>query len=651
MRHAYPIRRHRPPRLRAALACLALAGAALVGCSSGDGPEDSVDAFLSGWRSGNLNAVGFRNPAGDRVSADEVTGQLRELTGGLPKSPPTLKRTGGATVTGNTANATIRVEWALPGDVTWGYDRPVRLVRGGDDRWQVIWEPQLVHEGLTSGDRLAVRRDPAPRAAVLDAAGTPIVAPRPVVVVGVQPNQVEDPGALVKSLNSAFRAIRPALNPPVDLTDLPKRLAAAGRGDFVEVVTLRREAYLQIKPRIYDLAGTKFREEQRDLAPTREFARAVLGSVDPAFKEDLAAKPDRYAAGDLVGHGGLQGRYDERLRGRPGLSVVVNRKGPEGAVAPTGDELFRAEPKPGEPVRTTLDVATQNAADSALRAERRRAALVAVRISDGAVLAAANGPGPAGENLAFTAQVPPGSTFKMVSALGLLDAGAVTLDGPVACPGTVTVDGRSFKNSDNFALGTVPFRVDFAKSCNTAFAALAPKLGPDGLAETGRSLGLEGKWDLGLDAFTGRVSTGGSAAERAAAAFGQGTTQVSPLAMASATAAVARGQWQQPKLVLDPGPAQPAPAGPQLKAGSVDLLRTMMREVVTRGTATALADVPGGPVHGKTGTAEYDDNPAHTHSWFVGWQGDVAFAVFVEQGGSSAASAVPAIERFLRALR
>lgn len=77
----------------------------------------------------------------------------------------------------------------------------------------------------------------------------------------------------------------------------------------------------------------------------------------------------------------------------------------------------------------------------------------------------------------------------------------------------------------------------------------------------------------------------------------------------------------------------------------------MMREVVTAGTGTALKDVPGQPVYGKTGTAEYDNNPAHTHAWFVGWQGDVAFAVFVEQGGSSTASAVPIAERFLRALR
>ncbi|MFF4877729.1 penicillin-binding transpeptidase domain-containing protein [Micromonospora sp. NPDC000668] len=649
---SYP-RPHRPNHARrriAALTATLVAAGLLAACSGDDGPQRSVDAFLAGWRSGDLQAVGLVDTTGAKVPAAEVSREIKELSGELAATPPTLTRRGEPKVTANIATVPIRVEWTLPGQTRWAYDREVRLVQGDDDQWQVTWEPRVLHEQLTKGDRLGLRRDTGPRAGLLDAAGQPIVSPRPVIRVGVQPNGVADINKLVKDLDAAFKAIRPALVPAIDLTDLPSRVAKAEPGAFVEVVSLREEAYLQIKPRIYDLPGTKFQSDKIDLAPTREFARALLGSVDQAQADDLAAHPDRYVAGDLVGHGGLQGRYDERLRGNPGLTVVVERPDEGGKLAPTGTELFRREPQPGQALKTTLDVAAQNAADGALRAESRRSSLVAVRISDGAVLAVANGPGPAGENLAFTAQVPPGSTFKMVSALGLLDRGAVTLDGPVNCPKTFTVDGRSFKNSDNFQLGSVPFRTDFAKSCNTAFAALAPKLGGDGLAAAGRSLGLEGQWDLGADAFTGKVSTGGSPAEQAAASFGQGTTLVSPLAMAGATAAVARGRFEQPKLLIDPAPAKPAAAGEQLKPESVAALRTMMREVVTVGTGSALKDVPGGEVYGKTGTAEYDDNPAHTHAWFVGWRGDVAFAVFVEKGGASTASAVPIAERFLRAL-
>ena len=89
--------------------------------------------------------------------------------------------------------------------------------------------------------------------------------------------------------------------------------------------------------------------------------------------------------------------------------------------------------------------------------------------------------------------------------------------------------------------------------------------------------------------------------------------------------------------------------GTALNANSVAALRTMMREAVTAGTADALTDVPGNPVYGKTGTAEYDNNPANTHAWIIGWQGDIAFAVFVEKGGSSSIT-LPIIKTFLRAL-
>ncbi|SNT07811.1 Cell division protein FtsI/penicillin-binding protein 2 [Asanoa hainanensis] len=632
-------------RPAALLAGLALVAAGLAGCSSDPGPDDAVDSFLSAWKSGDLSQIAFVEPTGSKVAATEVQAALKELSGEL--TPPVVRREGEPKEVEGSATAAVDLDWTLPGGTHWTYPSTVRLIKGGDDVWSVIWEPAIVNAKLKSGDQLALRRQRPERAGILDGAGKPIVEPRDVVVVGVEPAGVDDPAGIARALDSAFKSVRPAL-PKIDVSDLPAKINSAEDPEqFLEVVTLRRDAYLQIRSKIQPLEGTRFREEKRDLAPTRAFARALLGSADPALKEDIDKRPDEVAEGDLVGHGGLQGALDKQLRGTPGVSVVIANKGPDGEVT-DGEELWRSEAKAGTPVKTTLDVSVQNAADTALSGLRQRSALVAVRVSDGAVLAAANGPdGGSGENLAFTAQVPPGSTFKMVSGYGLLSSGKVTATTSVDCPKTFTVDGRSFKNSENFALGKVPFQVDFAKSCNTAFASLAPSLGDDGLALAGRALGLEAKWDLGVDAFSGKVSTGGSAAERAAAAFGQGTTLVSPLSMASATASVAKGSAVTPKILAD----KPAAGdGAALKAEALGPLKSMMRQVVTSGTATALKDVPGGAVSGKTGTAEFDDNPAHTHAWFVGWQGDIAFAVFVENGGGSGTTAVPAAERFIRAL-
>jgi cell division protein FtsI/penicillin-binding protein 2 len=626
-----------------ALASLTAAAAALGGCSREDGPDKTLDAFLDGWADGKLDHVGFVAPTGEKVPADQVSAQIRALSGELRDAPPALRADGEPKITRDIATAPVKVDWKLPGGGQWTYSTTVRL-KQADDAWVVIWEPAVVQADLTEGDELAVRRLPSTRATIQDGAGRPLIQPRPVVIVGVQPRDVVDITDLVNELDAAFRQV----DVPVDLRGLPAQVRQASPTAFVYVTALRRTAYDEIRGRIRNLPGTVFREETWDLAPTREFARALLGSVDDVQRSDLDENPGKYVPGDKVGHGGLQELFEDRLRGVPGTRVVIERKAADGTVSEI--EVFRGEPKPGNPVKTTLDPKTQDAADRALRTETRNAAVVAVRISDGAVLAVANAPRGNAQNLAFTAAVPPGSTFKMVTTLGLLDRNAVSLDEVVACPRTTTVDGQTFKNSNNFALGAAKFRDDFAKSCNTAFARLAPELGADGLAAAGASVGLGGTWDLGVEAFSGKVSSGAAPAEQAMAAFGQGATQVSPLAMAAATAAVARGQWQQPTVLLDPAPAHPAAAGPPLKDSSVQPLRTMMREVVTRGTGTALADVPGEPVYGKTGTAEYDNNPAHTHAWFVGWQGDIAFAVFISNGGDSTRSSVPLAERFLRNL-
>jgi cell division protein FtsI/penicillin-binding protein 2 len=79
-------------------------------------------------------------------------------------------------------------------------------------------------------------------------------------------------------------------------------------------------------------------------------------------------------------------------------------------------------------------------------------------------------------------------------------------------------------------------------------------------------------------------------------------------------------------------------------------MKTMMRAVVTSGTATKCNGIPGGPVYGKTGTAQYNNVPNDSHSWFMGYQGDVAFAVFVEGGGLSTTAAVPIAAKFLTSL-
>jgi cell division protein FtsI/penicillin-binding protein 2 len=635
-------------RTVAALAALTMVLTGLAACSKKAGPEPVVDAFLQGWTQGKLDGVALVKADGTAVPATDVANEIKTLSGNLP-TRIRLTRVGAPSVEGDQASAKVKVDWSLAAGVTWGYETTVRANRS-DDAWRVVWSPETVHPDLVAGDVLSARRLGAERGQILDGAGEAIVKARPVVIVGIEPRKVTNQAALLRELERAFAS--------VDVTgvldDVPGRLAAAKPDAFVEIVTLRRDVYDQIRSRIRDLDGTVFREETRQLAPNRVFARALIGSVGEVLKEQMDANPGKYLIGDQVGQSGLQEQYDDLLRGTAGVRVV--RKPASGEEK----ELYATEPKAGQSLQTTLDPRVQGAADAALAEVRQRTAVVAIRVSDGAVLAVANGPDGGEVNLALTASVPPGSTFKMVTALGLLDAGAVGLDTPVNCPKTFTVGGRSFKNAGNFALGEVPFRTNFARSCNTAFASLAPKLGADGLTKAAASVGIGTSWPFGTEVFAGSVPAGAAPVDAAAAAFGQGKTLVSPASLAGAVATVARGAWQKPTLLAQQpegaptptagaGPAA-APDGTKLNDRSVAALRTMMREVVTKGTATALGDVPGGAVYAKTGTAEFDNNPSHTHAWVIGWQRDVAFAVFVENGGSSSATAVPIAETFLRGL-
>jgi cell division protein FtsI/penicillin-binding protein 2 len=627
-------------RLTAVVAGLSLVGA-LPACSKTDPPDGALKAFLTAWEQGKLSDLGnLLTDDRKALAGSAAQTQLTTLEGDLASRPPKLTVKGKPAVKNDDATAAVAVSWPVADGVTWEYDTTVALGLQ-DKKWKVLFSSKTVHPDLRPTDKLAVRRTSATRGSILDGAGQPLVSSRPVVIVGVEPRQITDINLVVKNLGDAFAA---AGVTGVDLSTLPAKVKAAKADAFVTVVTLRKEAYDTIAAKLRATVGVVTRDSTQSLGPSPQFARAVLGTADEVTKEIMDKNPGKYRIGDIVGLSGLQQRYDDLLRGTPGVTVVIPM--------PTGvpdKKLFTTDAKPGGTVKTTFDPKVQSAAEAAMVGEARRSALVAIRVSDGALVAVANGPGAAVNNFALLGQTPPGSTFKTVTALGVLDTGQVGLDTPVNCPATITVSGHTFKNAHNMALGNVPFRQDFSASCNTAFASLAPRLGADGLAKTAQSVGIGIPWDLGTDAFTGKVSSGGDGAERAAAAFGQGTTVVSPVSLAGAAAAVARGQWKQPSLVLEPAPAKRAADGPALNQASLAALRQMMREVVTNGTAKQLAGLPG-DLRGKTGTAEYDNVPEHTHSWFMGYRGDIAFCAFIENGGASTDAAVPMVGRFFQAL-
>ena len=294
----------------------------------------------------------------------------------------------------------------------------------------------------------------------------------------------------------------------------------------------------------------------------------------------------------------------------------------------------------GGRLKTTLDAHTQAAADAAVRGAGKPAAIVAVRPSTGEVLAVADTLGGRG---AFLGLYPPGSTFKVVTAAALV-AGGMSPGSAAACPLSVVTAQRTIHNHDGLMLGATTLGQAFAQSCNTTFAQLAvDRLGSGKLAAQASLFGFGTHISPGVEAYEGDFPAPQSGAELAEAGIGQGRVQASPLSMALIAAAVGDGEWRPPRLL--PGKATAGSPHP-IPAALLAALRPMMRSVVTGGTAAA-AGLPAG-VAGKTGTAEYD-SAGHAHAWFIGYQGDFAFAVFVQGGESGPHVAVPLAARFLNA--
>lgn len=594
-----------------------------------DGDRRAAEAFAHAWVDGNLSELRWYQGGGS-----DPAGEVASLTAGLTPAPedrPAEVAVASVERDGDTATAELSVRWEL--GKPWSYPTALPL-RRVDDGWQPVLSPSVVHPDLAEGQALRARLVQPPRAAITDRNGAPIMLDRPVVTVGVHPARATDLAATVD---------RVAALTEVDAAALLKRAQAAAPDAFVEVITLRREAYDAQREQLRPIPGVVFREGERALAPTSAFARALLGSVGPATAEIVEASGGKVRADQVVGLSGLQKKLDTQLGGEPGMTVeVVDAEGS------TVQELMTEAPVPGEPVQLTLDPAVQQAADAALATAPagKASALVAIQPSSGDVLAVANnGPDGPGVDRALTGRYPPGSTFKIASTLALLRQG-LTVDEGVPCPATVTVNGKSFKNAEDEVLGDQPFRQDFAHSCNTAFVGSADRVTSAQLQTAARDIGY-GSYDLGIDVFGGDVPTTDDAVVHAAQMIGQGKVLASPLAVAVSAATVADGRLRPPRLLMS-SPAA-APGDPLAQAAD---LQALTRLVVTEGTATALQAVPGAPVSGKTGTAEFGSEvPPRTHAWFAGFSGDLAFAVLVEDGGFGGAVAAPLAGELLRRQR
>ena len=624
-------------------------------------PEPVAAAYLEAWGRKDWAAMQANVNAPPADFAKRHTDMVEALRVTQASFTP-----GSATVTDDRAEVPFQAKLALRALGEWPYDGALRLVRR-DGRWLVDWSPATLHPDLTPELRFQRTRTWPERAPILAADGSELAGPGPVVTISIVGERVKDPGAVAAAL--ATHADVPRAVSRQALADARRRPNQA-----VPVVTVPEADYLAVKDAIYLVPGLSF-----EAGTGREYngpasTRMLLGSVGPVTADDLKELGAPYQTGDETGHGnGLEAAFERQLAGSPSGEVrLIGNRSEDGEAVKV---LHRFAGEDGKALETTIDPRAQEAAESALEPLTKPAALVALRPSSGELLAVVNRPFD-GYNRALLGRYPPGSTFKVVTAGALLASGLRPGD-PVDCPKEAKVGGRTFGNFEDEVLGQIPFSSAFANSCNTAFVQQAAKrLDGDELVASAAQFGFGLDPSPQIPAVTSQVPVPSDNADLAAESFGQGRVTASPLQMAVVAATVAEGRWHHPTLVSgeaaepggssgssgstqpggsdasesnDSGGSQPAKAPDPLDAKVASTLRTLMRQVVTEGTA-APANLPGN-VGGKTGTAEFGTgDPLPTHAWFIGFRGDLAFAVVVEDGGVGGRVAAPAAARFLQAL-
>lgn len=398
---------------------------------------------------------------------------------------------------------------------------------------------------------------------------------------------------------------------------------------------------------------------------------SVLAATEFDGKENRRVYPSGAGAAHLLGYlserygrAGLESAYDPYLLGMEGSDKLRNFFNRIGGQEQKGGDLM-----------LTVDASLQELAGQLLGG--RRGAVVLLNPRTGALLTVASSPSYDPNyldenwprlvqaedspllNRALQGAYPPGSTFKIITAAGILAAKPETAKQNFNCQGYITVEG--YKLTDLSVHGQVYLSRALSVSCNTTFAQLGLNLGADGFYRTFKAFGLDQDPKLGLAVRPGTLAAPEDMiqTELASSAIGQGEVLISPLHMALAAAAVAnQGVIMRPYLVesvKDSTGAAVQSAAPRqwLTATTPDVaaeIKSGMVEAVRSGTATAAA-VSGTQVAGKTGSAQ---NPhGQTHAWFVGFapaeQPRLAIAVVLENGGAGASVAAPLAGKLLAA--
>jgi penicillin-binding protein 2 len=521
----------------------------------------------------------------------------------------------------------------------------------------------------------------APRGEIITSDGVVVATNRAVFQLYLDPELIKDKeDEVLYKLSKILRE---------DLGSLKERYYLAKKNYLGRVLIKRNLSWdevAKIMVRRYYLPGVKVEVEAERYYPYGEAYFHVVGYISKITLEEYKnLREEGYSMEDYIGRTGIEKAFEKILKGKNG-NIEIERD----AYGRLGKIVSRTEPIPGENIVITINHKLQLKAYELLKG--KRGAIVALSPKDGSILAMVSSPSINPQKFidGFTKEewkainlspdkpflnralqaYPPGSTYKIITAIAALKSGVISNDYTVFCPGYFKYKGRVFRCWKPEGHGKVNLIKAIAYSCDTYFYTVTLKLDVDYLAKISREWGLGKPTGLGWseekkgfvpdrrwkeETFKEPWYPG----ETIVMGIGQGYLLTTPLQMARVYMAIANGGYLYKPYVVK--------KIKKLKGETIEIasqlekhlfleekflnwIREGLLKTVEIGTGRA-AYIPSLVVAGKTGTAQVVSLAAKRskflehHAWFVSYAGysqpEIVTAVLVEHGGHGGAVAAP----------
>ncbi|MCB2183352.1 MAG: penicillin-binding protein 2 [Desulfobulbaceae bacterium] len=565
-----------------------------------------------------------------------------------------------------------------------------------------LWFLQI-HKGeeygrLSENNRIRIQETQAPRGNILDRHGRIIITNRPYFNLVWTKEDAPDPDYVIKRLSRILNE---------DISTLLSRIReASGRPRYVPILLkedIDWKTLVYIENHHFELPGVRV-----EAVPSRDYlyqnlASHLIGYLGEISKEELKKKEySNYQGGDPIGKMGIEKVFEKELRGEKGHRYLeVDVHGFE------QQELEQQDPLPGRDLQLTLDIDIQRTAEKAL--EGLGGAVVAMEVNTGNLLALASSPPLQLEEFVggisskawkkllenplhplfdktIQGQYPPGSTYKIVTALAGLAEGVITPETILYCPGSMRLHGRRYGCWKASGHGAVSLTQALAESCDVYFYQVGLKVGVDKLATYAESLGLGQKTGIILenekeglvptsDWKKRRKNESWQEGETLSVSIGQGFNLTTPLQVCRMTAAIVNGgKILRPHIIAeikDPDGSTIQKTEPEVVGEAFgnaqqrnSIIKGLVAAVNNRHGTSGNAKLANITVGGKTGTAQvvrmkkFKSMPEaelprkyRDHAWFTCFapaeNPEIAITVLIEHGGHGGSAAAPIAKKIL----